>query len=287
MKKKEKPIIGIIGTGWVGSSYLKAFKTIGYDPICYSLDPQFIDNKKKIEHCDIVLIAVPTPTTSTGFDDAILRDVMSLVGKDKIAVIKSTVLPGTTDSIQSENPEIIVIHSPEFLSMATAEYDAINPKRNIIGLPVSNEKYQEAAQYLIEIFPKAPFDIICTASEAEVIKYAHNCGGYLRIVFNNILYDISQKFGAQWEPIKNAMLADPDNAHGYLDPVHKNGRGAGGPCFIKDFAAFTRFYKGLEDDLGFNILTALENKNISLLMDSKKDIDIINSLYQVPPEELA
>lgn len=279
IKNNALPIIGLIGTGWVGSSYLRAFKSQGFNPICYSLEPEYKGNKDAIKECDVVFIAVPTPTISSGFDDTILRDVVKLVGNGKIAVIKSTVIPGTTDSIQAENPEIIVIHSPEFLSVLTADYDAKNPKRNIIGLPKMSSNYNDAASYLLKLLPPAPFTTICSAVEAEVIKYAHNCGGYLRVVFHNILYDVCKEMGGEWETIKNAISADPDNINSYLNPVHKNGRGAGGPCFIKDFSAFNKFYNSFGDTLGSNFLTAVEQKNISLLKASGKDLNILSSIF--------
>ena len=99
-------IIGFIGQGWIGKNYADDFEKRGYETVRYSLEKPYVDNKEKIKDCDLVFIAVPTPTTPTGFDDSILRQTVKLVGKGKIAVIKSTVLPGTTESIQRENPDI-------------------------------------------------------------------------------------------------------------------------------------------------------------------------------------
>ncbi|MXV17478.1 hypothetical protein [Hufsiella ginkgonis] len=278
----DKPAIGIIGTGWVGASYAKDFSSRGLQPVCYSLEPQFSANKSLIGDCDIVFIAVPTPTEQHGASYTILREVLQLVGTGKIAVIKSTVLPGTTRMLQQENPQIIVLHSPEFLSVATADHDAAYPKRNIIGIPFDDEGYQQAATRVLEVLPSAPYTSVCLAANAELIKYAHNAGGYLRIVFNNMLYDISQQTGGNWEEVRTAMAAAyPDSELQYLNPVHKNGRGAGGPCFIKDFSAFTTFYKAFGDEVGLGMLSAIQAKNISLLEASGKDLDI---LYTVHPD---
>jgi len=41
----------------------------------------------------LFFIAVPTPTTPNGFDYSIVQSVMKYVGKGKVAVIKSTILP--------------------------------------------------------------------------------------------------------------------------------------------------------------------------------------------------
>ncbi|CCH56538.1 UDP-glucose/GDP-mannose dehydrogenase dimerization [Fibrisoma limi BUZ 3] len=273
------PKIGIIGMGWVGKAYANNFKSRGLSPVCYSLDVEYIENRQNIEECDIVLIAVPTPTTSLGFDDSALKEAIKLVGKNKVAVIKSTVIPGTTNKLQKENPDVILIHSPEFLSTISAEYDAAFPKRNILGLPSESIEYVNAANLLLRILPFAPFNQICNAVEAEIIKYAHNCGGYLKIVFHNLLYDVCKNMGGEWGQIKTAIAADTDSLLAYLEPFHKNGRGAGGPCFLKDFSAFTKFYETIGDELGFEMLNLIEKKNISLLEKSGKDLDIIASVY--------
>jgi hypothetical protein len=67
----------------------------------------------------------------------------------------------------------------------------------------------------------------------------------------------------------------------HIEPMHKGGRGAGGNCLIKDFAAFSQMYsKFLNDDLGKKILDSLQNKNIELLLRSGKDLDILEAVYQ-------
>jgi UDP-glucose 6-dehydrogenase len=64
-----------------------------------------------------------------------------------------------------------------------------------------------------------------------------------------------------------------------LEPIHKSGRGAGGHCFIKDFAAFKSIYDKSGDKLGSQLLKALEEKNIELLKESNKDLNILEQVY--------
>jgi len=76
------------------------------------------------------------------------------------------------------------------------------------------------------------------------------------------------------------MSADPRIGSTHLDPVHKTGRGAGGNCFIKDFAAFSQMYKELVgDELGLEALAGIKNKNIDLLVKSNKDLDLLKGVY--------
>ena len=69
---------------------------------------------KKKKKCDIVFIAVPAPTTPKGFDDSIIKEALKLVGKNKTAVIKSTIPVGKTEELQKKNKNIFVFHSQNF-----------------------------------------------------------------------------------------------------------------------------------------------------------------------------
>jgi UDP-glucose 6-dehydrogenase len=277
---KKGPLIGFVGQGFVGSSYANNFEKRGFSVIRYSLEPQYVHNKEAISTCDIVFVAVPTPTTPKGFDYSIVESALKLIGKGKTAVIKSTLLPGTTRALQAKFKNIFVLCSPEFLSVATAQEDADNPFANTIGVPAKGAKHRAAAEAVHRILPDAPFSHICTSEEAEIIKYSHNISGYMQILTFNMLYDMALNLGAKWEPIQNAVYADPMISNRYSKPVHKSGRGAGGLCFIKDFAAFAKLYRetvGKEEGVAF--LKAAEKKNIMLLLGTNKDIDLLEGVY--------
>ncbi len=173
------------------------------------------------------------------------------------------------------------MHSPEFLRGVTARQDTDNPDRNIIGIPVDNEEYRKKAEEVLNILPKAPYERICKAREAELVKYGGNCFLYSKIVFMNMLYDLSMTLGANWEVVRDAMIADPRIGGSLINPVHESGRGAGGHCFIKDFAALHEIYKDRHsnDKLGIALFEALVSKNNELLRTSGKDISILEGVY--------
>lgn len=276
----KKPLVGFIGQGFIGKNMADDFEERGYKVIRYSLEPEYINNKEKIKECDVVFIAVPTPTTPKGFDGSILENAIKAVGKAKIAVIKSTIVPEFTKKIQKNNPKTTVLHSPEFLSEATAKEDARNPFINIVGVPNNSKKHSEAAKLVMSILPNAPKKIICSSEESALIKYAHNCSAYVQIIFFNIFYDLSTKYGARWEQINNAIVYDPYVPNRYASPVHKSGRGAGGHCFPKDFEVFLQMYRKVTNDsVGTKILEAMRDKNNALLKASNKDLDILEGIY--------
>lgn len=275
-------VIGFIGQGFIGKNYADDFEERGYTVVRYSLDPVHAANKDRIAECDVVFIAVPTPTTPTGFDDSAIRAVLPLVGKGKIAVIKSTVLPGCTEEMQKANPNIVVLHSPEFLREVSAAEDVRHPTRNIIGMPIVDQVHRAAAESVMATLPPASYSAIVQSKESELIKYAANNFLHIKVVYANMLYDLAQKLGADWNEIKKGLGSDHRIGPSHLDPVHTSGRGAGGHCFIKDFAAFRMFYEEhLGDTEGNAVLEALEQKNVGLLRASNKDLDLLTDVYGV------
>ncbi len=279
-QQKTKPSIGFIGQGWIGKHYADDFENRGFTVTRYALETPYIGNKEKIKKCDIVFIAVPTPTTKDGFDGSLLEEVVPLVGKGKIAVIKSTIQVGFTEKLQKANPDIYVTHSPEFLKEVTAAYDAAHPIRNIIGIPVVNEKYRQKAQKILDVLPSAPYELVCQSKSAELIKYSRNCFGYVKLMYINILYDFVRSHGLDWEEIKDAMSADPSTGEYFMDPVHDGGRGAGGHCFIKDFAAFHEMFdQKVKDAEASALLQSMQAYNLSLLLRSGKNIDLASGVY--------
>lgn len=272
--------IGFIGQGFIGKSYADDFENRGYNVIRYALEAPYVDNKDLIKDCDIVFVAVPTPSTTEGFDSSILEAAITLVGDEKIVVIKSTASPGLTVKIQNLYPNKIVLFSPEFLREVTAAEDAAHPVRNIIGLPLHSDKHQAAAEVVMKILPRAPYEKITTAIAAEFLKYTSNTLPYVKIIFLNIMYDLVQAKGGDWDDLRELLAHDPYIAPVHLDPVHKTGRGAGGHCLIKDFAALREFYEtSCSDVVGVNFLKATELKNIDLLKKSNKDIDLLQGVY--------
>ncbi len=272
--------IGFIGQGYIGKNYADDFENRGYTVVRYALEEEYVHNKSEIGECDIVFIAVPTPTTAETFDAHLVEETLSLVGKAKVAVIKSTLIPGTTHTLQAKFPDIFVMHSPEFLSRASAKEDTEHPKRNIIGIGNETPLHREKASLVISVLPKAPYELVTTSNESELIKYINNTFFYTKTVFMNIVYDMATAYGCSWERIHEAMQHEPWIGENHTNPVHRSGRGAGGPCLIKDFNAFLHAYEdSVADTAGLGVLKAIEAKNLELLRATKKDEEEVRQVY--------
>lgn len=281
--------VGFIGQGWIGKNYADDFEKRGYSVVRYSLEEPFIKNKKKIGECNIVFIAVPTPTTNNGFSSEFVTDALKNLSEGTTAVIKSTLLPGTTNELQAQFPKLFVFHSPEFLREASASYDAANPDRNIIGVPKESSEYILKAKEVLSVLPKAPYEKIMPALEAEMVKYIGNCFLYSKVVMMNVFHDMVTAVDGEWEIVRDAITQDPRIGKSHTEPVHYSGhdqsgegikRGAGGHCFIKDFEAFRRLYAdNISKDKAYAMLTKMVEYNNDLLISTEKDIDLLTGVY--------
>ncbi len=273
--------IRFIGQGYIGKNYADNFESRGYDVIRYSLENEYINNKDKISECNITFIAVPAPTTSNGFDCSAVSEALKLIKNDKIAVIKSAVIMGTTESLQKENPDIFVMHSPEFLREATARHDTDNPSRNIIGIPNMSDEYLEKARQVMSILPKSNHEQIIKTKEAEMAKYVSNVFLTTKLVFFNTVYDLCVKSGIDYEKVKEGVIQDLRIGESHTKVINKknNERGAGGNCFIKDLEAYLNYHKeNLGEDNGYELLLSIRDKNVELLRDSVKDKEILEGV---------
>ena len=121
-----KKNVGIIGNGFVGEAQAFAFAPVS-NVLIYDIDPLKANaTLDQVHKCDIIFVCVPTPMNANGSQDlTYINKVFDNAKEDPIYVIKSTVLPGTTNSIQYNYPNIKVVFSPEFLSERTAKLDMI------------------------------------------------------------------------------------------------------------------------------------------------------------------
>jgi UDPglucose 6-dehydrogenase len=273
--------IGFIGQGFVGKNIANDFESRGYQIVRYALESEYVGNRDLIPSCDATFIAVPTPTTPHGFDYGIVESALALIGTGKVAIIKSTVLPGTTKKLQERFRNIVILFSPEFLCESTAAHDASHPMFNVIGVPSDSSGHRTVANMVMNMLPKSDHSYVVPSDAAELFKYTHNIHGYIRVVYANLLFDLAGRLDIAWPHVEQVMNIDPMMSPYYNSPVHKSGRGAGGNCFVKDMAAFVRLYESVlpDDALGMDVLKAIEKKNLELLRQTNKSQDLVRGVY--------
>jgi len=229
---------GIIGVGMVGGALKRYFEKKGIKPFLYDKGKN-LGSIEEVNQADIIFICVPTPfDKERGFDLSSIQDACGNISGKKIVVVKSTVVPGTTEELQKKYPQHKFLFSPEFLTELTAEQDMDYPDRQIIGY--TKQSYNIAGD-ILQILPLAPFEKILPASEAEMVKYFGNNWFAIKVIFANQIYDLCQKIGVDYEAVKEASAADKRIGRSHLDAMHKGYRGYGGKCIPKDIRALIQF----------------------------------------------
>lgn len=243
---QENKKIGVIGGGVLGSA-LKNYYTNAkvYDKHKES------DALEEVLTLEYIFICVPTPYNEKGFDKSYLEEVFEHIGSEnseRTVIIKSTVIPGTTDYFQKKYPHLKIIFNPEFLTEQTAEQDFRFPDRQIAGY---TEKSFNVARDVLELLPLAPFERIVPAKAAEMIKYFGNTWFATKVVFANQMFDLCEKLGVDYDEVKEAAAADKRIGRGHLNVWHKDYRGYGGKCLPKDTRTFIDYAKncGVELEL--------------------------------------
>ena len=206
MKIKEKKI-GFIGQGYIGGNLADNFEERGFKNLVrYSLEKEYVGNKEKIKDCDTVFVAVPTPTTSEGFDSNILEEAVALCADNSVVVIKSTVPCSSLEDLSEKFKTKLIIHNPEFLDVNTAKEDTDFPKKNIFGIHSVSCATELAhliscVNELKEILPKASHNRIMGYRESSLVKYFHNTFFYTKNVLFNMFYDLAIKNDCNWDII--------------------------------------------------------------------------------------
>jgi UDPglucose 6-dehydrogenase len=282
--QEGKPMrIGIVGAGYVGLSMAVVLAEKGYDVTCVDIDKEKIDKinqavspffeegleellkkhigKKLFATCDydelkdreIVFICVGTPSKKDGSINLdyvksaceklarILKDVSDY----KLIVIKSTVLPTTTEKVvipileksgKKAGKDFGVCMNPEFLREGSAIRDFFNQDRIVIG------EYDKKSGDILEGFYREKFSspiVRVDLRTAEMIKYASNAFLATKISFINEIGNICKKLGIDVYEVVEGMKYDPRIGDKFLQA----GIGFGGSCFPKDLKAIINFAK--------------------------------------------
>ena len=223
---------------------------------------------------DLTFVAVGTPSSLDGsINLQYIKSATGDIGKAlkrkgsyHVMVIKSTVVPGTTQNIvkpilEEESKKAAGIGfglcmNPEFLRQGSAFQDTVNADRVVIG--AFDVRSGDILEDLYENFycGNVPAILRTSLSTAELIKYASNAMLATKISFINTIANICEKIpSADVKVVAKAMGLDKRIGPLFLDA----GLGYGGSCFPKDVKALIACSKGSGYDP--ELLDAVEGVN--------------------------
>lgn len=284
--------IAVIGQGFVGGSLTQVFSERGTTVYAYDktgklapggkvspsgvkpgdIDSFITDCERDPEFSGVFFVCVPTPMRRDGSADlriveSVLSDLARVSGRERIAVVKSTVPPGSTQAWNDRFSEsgLHVVFSPEFLTEANALEDMRNQDRIVLGGP---RPYINTVKAVFEAaFPQVPI-IKTSSTTAEMVKYVTNCFLATKVSFANEMYQICQALDAQGKDIdydKVIEYATKDKRLGtshWKVPGPDSFRGFGSHCFPKDLCALSVMGKSL--NVCTTVLDGVWTKNLEV-----------------------
>lgn len=305
--------VSVVGTGYVGLVTGAGLAEIGNDVVCVDLDRAKVDavnqgrsliyedglddlvatnagerlrahtsTARAVADTDLTLITVDTPFDGERIDlssiEAVSRDVgAALANKDgyHVVVVKSTVVPGTTDSVvlpileeasgKLAGPDFGVGMNPEFLREGQAVEDFLNPDRIVLG--GIDDRTIAAMAEMYKSFDGA--DVVTTSTRAaEMIKYVSNSLLATLISFSNEMANLASAVGVDSSDVMPGVHLDRrlspflegsnrvrPGILSYIAP----GCGFGGSCFPKDVRSLAAF--GRERGSSMQLLEAVMSIN--------------------------
>jgi UDPglucose 6-dehydrogenase len=256
--------VGVIGNGFVGEAISFAFSSVS-DMHVYDTDPlKSLDDLESVHTCDFVFICVPTPMFEDGSQDlSYVESTFKKATSKPVYILKSTVLPGTTDQLSKKYSNIKIIFSPEFLTERTAKLDMLTQSRIILGGELTlTEKVKNLFNQRFKIK-----NIIQTDSKtAELTKYMNNTFFATKVSIMNEFKLLCDKIGADWEDALKGFVSDGRIGDSHLNvPGHDGKLGYGGTCFPKDVNALLSFSK--KHDIELNTIKGGWNTNLKVRQD--------------------
>ena len=275
--------VSIVGSGYVGTTVAACFADRGHEVRNIDIDEAVVDainsgqapvheaglaeriathggdrlrattDYDAVRETDVTFLALPTPSNADGSIDLSIMQAgaESLGGAladkdgDHLVVVKSTVVPGSTEEeiaprIEAggdltAGEEFDIAMNPEFLREGTAVEDFLDPDKVVFGADSDRAHATLRAVYepLIKGADGEVPVVETGVREAEMIKYANN--GFLaaKVSLINDIGNVCKEFGVDAYEVANAIGLDDRISAQFL----RSGVGFGGSCFPKDVSA--------------------------------------------------
>jgi len=229
------------------------------------------DAVQAVRSTGLSFVAVGTPSLPNGNLDlravrTVSRDIAAGLREKKdeehIVVLRSTVLPGTTESVvlpvleesgKRAGADLALCFNPEFLREGSSVRDYYHPPFTIIGAEDGR-----AAGVVAKLYEGIDAPLIRVGIRvAEMVKYACNAFHALKVTFANEIGRLCRAEGIDSHEVMRILCQDTklNISSAYLRP----GFAFGGSCLPKDLRAM--LYRAKERDVELPVLSHVLHSN--------------------------
>jgi len=295
----QRNSIAVIGQGFVGGSLTTVFSERGFDVYTYDKSGKYVKGATPTHNDEtagypssieelihdnengatpgfscVYFVCVPTPMYEDGSADLRIvesvLDCLAVVPGERVAVVKSTVPPGSTQKWNQKYRDtgLRVVFNPEFLTEANALDDMRNQNRIVLGGP--RPWINKVKQVFQTAFPKVPI-VKTSSTTAEMVKYVTNNFLTVKVSFANEMAQICEALDAKGLDVdfdKVVEYAKYDTRLGtshWSVPGPDGFRGYGGHCFPKDINAMISV--AADNGVDAKVMKAAWEKNLEVRAD--------------------
>jgi GDP-mannose 6-dehydrogenase len=263
-----------------------------------------IDPQQAIRESEISFVCVGTPSLRSGKLDLshiehVAREIGTALREKKTphaVVLRSTVLPGTTESLfipilesssgRRVGSDFLVCYNPEFMREGSAVADFYAPPYTILG--AQSPDHLALLRELYKGIPGAIFET--TISVAEMAKYVSNAYHAVKVGFANEIGTLCKQLGVDTQSVTEIFTSDTklNVSRAYLNP----GFAFGGSCLPKDLRALA--HKAKELDVTLPLLESILPSNAehvnrtveSILHTGKRNVSVLGLSFKSGTDDL-
>jgi UDP-N-acetyl-D-mannosaminuronic acid dehydrogenase len=193
-----------------------------------------------LERTDIVILVIGTPidefmNPSVRVFDKVLDDLVPHLRDGCLVVLRSTVFPGTTETVErrlrSAGLDVDLVFCPERIAEGHA-LEEIRGLPQLIG--ATSDRGFERASRLFQ--PLGMTIVRTTPLEAELAKLLTNTWRYMKFAIANQFFQIAHRSGVDYNHVLDAIRQDYPRAADLPGPGF-----AAGPCLLKDTMQLSAF----------------------------------------------
>ncbi len=185
----------------------------------------FTSDLNDLKACDIIYIAPDVPTNDRGESDlSPIEDLVSFIipclSASAVVVILSQVHPGFTRSLENKHALTLkgrLFYQVETLIFGRAVERALYPERFMVGTKEKNTSLPASLQKFLSLFECPIF--VMSYESAELAKISINMYLVSTVTTTNMLAEVCEKVGAEWEDIAETLRLDKRiGPYAYLSP---------------------------------------------------------------------